>query len=152
MDPGETRLIKPITEVQTLHVSAHMIRLQESRYQGYQRLQNKTYCWKDVSWGGGGAVRRILWGRTPGWQGGLAGKRACYQTWWPKFNPQNPQTRKRESTPNSCHCTSTHILQWARVLPTHTHTHWLLDIGIVHTWRDGMCHKVPGWHVYLGFA
>lgn len=34
MDPGETRLIKPITEVQTLHVSAHMVWLQESRYQG----------------------------------------------------------------------------------------------------------------------
>jgi hypothetical protein len=62
-----------------------------------------------------------------GCQGGSVGKGTCRQALWPKFNPQAPQTGKRESTPASCfpqcHClplSSTRMQQQQRQQHTHT--------------------------------
>lgn len=29
-----------------------------------------------------------------GWQDGLSGKGACYEVWWPEFNPQDSQSEE----------------------------------------------------------
>lgn len=72
----------------------------------------------------------LVGGQTKGYTGGghSADKALAVQTWWPEFNPQNPQkSGRRELAPWSCPLTCRHIL-WP-ALTHHAYTE------IIHFWK-----------------